>query len=60
MAVEKSYYTADEVADILGVSKPTAYVKIRLLNKELQDRGYITVAGKINRRYFNERSYINE
>jgi Mn-dependent DtxR family transcriptional regulator len=60
MEVEKSYYTAEEVAEIIGVKKPTAYKKIQALNKELQAKGYITVAGKINRKYFNERSYLSE
>jgi transposase len=41
-----------EVAEAMGVSKAYAYKVIQKLNKELQDKGYITVAGKVNRKYF--------
>lgn len=53
----KTYYTASEVADILGVCVNTAYQKIRALNLELKEKGYVTVAGKINKKYFNEKYY---
>ena len=32
---------------------------IQKLNKELQDKGYITVAGKVNRKYFREETGIS-
>ena len=41
-----------EVAEAMGVSKAYASKVIQKLNKELQDKGYITVAGKVNRKYF--------
>lgn len=44
-------------ADELGVSKPYAYKLIRQLNEELKDKGFITIAGRVNRQYFNERLY---
>ena len=47
----------DEVAHELGVSKPYAYKLIRQLNEELKDKGFITIAGRVNRQYFNERLY---
>ena len=34
----KAFYTADNVAEILGVSKSKAYVLIRTLNKELANK----------------------
>jgi len=46
---------ADEVKDILRVSKPKAYVIIKQLNKELNDKGYLTIAGKIMEDYLYER-----
>lgn len=46
---------ADEVKDILRVSKPKAYVIIKQLNKELNDKGYLTIAGKIVEDYLYER-----
>ena len=53
----KIYITAAELSDLLGVSSSHAYKWVRLLNKELEKNGFITVAGKIPRKYFNERYY---
>lgn len=39
------------------MSKPRAYKLIRQLNDELKAKGYITIAGRVNRQYFNERLY---
>ena len=55
--MENKFIRADEVADELGVSKPYAYKLIRQLNGELRDKGFITIAGRVNRQYFNERLY---
>ena len=48
---------AEEVARELEVSKPYAYKLIRQLNEELKKKGFITVSGRVNRDYFNERLY---
>lgn len=48
---------ADEVANVLGVAKETAYKIIRTLNKELEKRGYIVVSGRLPRRYWEEKFY---
>ena len=42
----------DEVAETMCVSKAYAYRVIKQLNKELNALGYITVSGKVNRKYF--------
>ena len=55
--MENKFIRADEVADELGVSKPYAYKLIRQLNGDLKDKGFITIAGRVNRQYFNERLY---
>ena len=52
------YYTAAEVAEILGVSLSTAYREIRCLNDELKAQGYLIVPGKISKRYFGEKTYL--
>ena len=54
---ETIFMTAQEVADLLGVSKGLAYRIIKDMNKQLQNEGYITISGKINRKYFNEKIY---
>lgn len=51
------FIRADEVATALGVSKAYAYKVVRDLNKELKEKGFITIAGKVNRIYFEERIY---
>lgn len=51
------FMNADEVAQYLNISKPFAYKIIKQLNKELEASGYIIIAGKINRKFFEERMY---
>lgn len=45
----------EEVMEILQVSKSTAYHTMQRLNKELQEKGYITHAGRISRSYLMKR-----
>ncbi len=49
------FVTVNEVVDVLGVCQSKAYRIIQNLNKELEEKGYITVRGKVSRRYFEER-----
>ena len=49
---------ANEVAELIGVSKSKAYQIIRDLNKELALNGFITIDGKITRHYLEERMHI--
>jgi Mn-dependent DtxR family transcriptional regulator len=39
------FVTAGEVAQELGVSKPFAYKLVRQMNEELEEKGFITIAG---------------
>lgn len=55
--MNRPYYTNKEVQILLGVAETKAYQIIRQLNRELEEKGYITVKGKVSRRYFNERFY---
>ena len=55
--MENMFIRADEVAQELDVSKPRAYKLIRQLNDELKAKGFITIAGRVNRQYFNESLY---
>lgn len=41
------YYGAEEVAELLRISKGKSYAIIRDLNKELEQKGFITIAGKV-------------
>lgn len=51
----KQFITAREVAEIMDVSSGTAYRIIRQLNDQLKANGYLTVAGKVSRKFFEER-----
>lgn len=55
--MENQFMRADEVARELEVSRSYAYRLIQQLNAELQTKGYITIAGRVNRQYFRERLY---
>lgn len=55
--MENKFIRVDEVAKELDVSKPYAYKLIRQLNDELKEKGFITIAGRVNRQYFHERLY---
>lgn len=55
--MEKKFIRVEEVAKELDVSVPYAYKIIRKLNDELKAKGFITIAGRVNRQYFNERLY---
>ena len=41
----------------LGVSRGKAYKIIQQLNEELKAQGYVIIAGKCSRKYFNEKFY---
>ena len=47
--------TAEEVAESMGISLGYAYKLLRKLNKELADQGYVTVAGKIPRAFWEKK-----
>ena len=51
------FMRVEEVADALGVSVSYAYKVIRRLNAELREKGFITIAGRVSKQYFNERVY---
>ena len=49
------FANANDVSALLGVSRTKAYQIIRNLNKELANKGFITINGKVLWRYLNER-----
>lgn len=54
---EKIYYSAEEIAKMLGVSMGKSYKILREMNKELAGKGFLTIAGKIPVEYFREKWY---
>lgn len=57
MQKQNHMITAEEVTNDMGVSLGYAYKIIRKLNKELADAGYVTVAGKIPRAFWEKKFY---
>lgn len=53
----KRFLNASDVANFMGISVPMAYKIIRRLNNELSAQGFITVAGKVSRCYFEQKVY---
>ena len=52
---ENNFMRVDDVAKELGVSKSYAYKIVQKLNAELREKGYLTISGRVNRRYFMEK-----
>lgn len=54
--VSNTFIRVNDVAAELGVSKSYAYKIVQKLNAELKGMGYLTVAGRINKRCFMEKA----
>ncbi len=52
---ERNFMRVVEVAEELGVSKSYAYKIVQQLNAELKAKGYLTISGRVNRRFFLEK-----
>lgn len=53
----REYYSVGEIKEILGVSTSMAYKVIKQMNDELTNKGYLTISGKIPKKYFERRWY---
>lgn len=49
------FYTIKDVSNMLGISQSSAQRMIRELNAELEKQGYIVLAGKIGKTYFDSK-----
>jgi Mn-dependent DtxR family transcriptional regulator len=57
--MENNFMRVDDVATELGVSKSYAYKIVKRLNDELKEMGYLTISGRISRKYFVEKLCYN-
>lgn len=57
---ENTFMRVDEVAKELGVSKSYAYKIVQQLNAELKSLGYLTISGRVNRKFFLEKLCYGE
>lgn len=53
---DKNFMRVEDVVRELDVSKSYAYKIVQKLNRELEEKGFITISGRINRQYFLERT----
>lgn len=58
--MSQQYLTAAEVGEIMGYSASHSYGIIRQLNAELKEKGYIVRNGMIPKKYFFERTGLEE
>lgn len=54
---EKRFLNVNDVAQYMDISIPMAYKIIRKLNDDLKAKGYLIVAGKVSKAYFEEKVY---
>ena len=56
---ENNFMRVEDVARELNVSKSYAYKIVQKLNAELKSQGYMTISGRVNRKYFMEKFCYN-
>lgn len=54
---QSMFIQANEVRELLGVSRAYAYKIVKQLNEELEAKGFLVIPGRTSRQYFNERLY---
>lgn len=50
-----NFMRVEDVAKDLGISKSYAYKIVQKLNADLRAKGFLTISGRINRKYFLEK-----
>ncbi|GLB27247.1 hypothetical protein LXJ15735_34880 [Lacrimispora xylanolytica] len=58
--MSKLMITAAEVAEIMDCSERHGYKLLQEMNGELKAKGYITRAGRVPRKYFYERTGLED
>lgn len=57
---KKKYINAQELSDMLGISISRAYRVIRMLNEELETKGFLVIAGRVPTKYFEQRWFTGD
>ena len=57
MGTSDLFMSATDISAITGMSEAYAYKIIKQLNKELEDKGFMTIRGRVSKDYFQERIY---
>ena len=51
------YLTANEISEMLGISRGHAYKIVKKLNNELAEKGFIVISGRVPKKFFAEHYY---
>jgi len=51
------FYDAEDIQEMLGVSRGKSYALIHDLNTELGEQGFIVIPGKIPKKFFAQKYY---
>lgn len=57
MYKENLFISAEDIADITGMSLQYAYKLIKQLNLELEEKGFFTIRGRVSKQFFEEKFY---
>ena len=60
MEHHKTMLCVQDISERLGISISMSYRIIRELNAELKKKGYLTIAGRVSRAYFEEKIYAHD
>ena len=58
--MSNTFMNVNDVARELEVSKSYAYKVVRKLNNELKSMGFLTIAGRVSKKYFFEKVCYGE
>lgn len=58
MDSKKMYISAEEITEITGMGRSSAFAAVAKMNKELEAMGKYIVRGKVPRRFFQEKFYL--
>ncbi|MDA3732869.1 hypothetical protein PBV87_15435 [Niameybacter massiliensis] len=56
---EKKFFRVTDIMELMDVSRSSAYKLMQKLNKELEEQGKATYSGRLSKKYFYERVYID-
>ena len=55
---KQRFYVATDIMEMLTVKKWKAYEIMKTLNRELEEKGYFTQAGRVSAKYFEQRFFL--
>lgn len=55
--MKKQVYGAKDLQELLDVSESKAYQYIRIMNAELQEKGFLTIRGRVPATYVEKRFF---